>query len=293
MFLRSDFPLDLPHDPRPMLLTIFNVTTATLYFGAAVTAWMGMRKPVAAEYTDGINPPGLAKVLLWLGIALHALAIGDALWAEEGLNFGFSHAMSLIAWLALVGYVVLSNDHRLTRLAALYLAPIAVVAALLPTLLPSGRVVLYGGWEFKLHIVVAIAAYALFTVAAMHAVLMLFLERRLQSGASLALENPLPPLMRVEKMLFRLLFAAFLLLTATLITGVFFSEALFGKAMKVNYKTVFAITSWVIFAGLLFGHWKAGWRGKLAARWTLIGFVMLLLSYVVTKFIIEIVLGRV
>lgn len=276
-----------------MLLTIFNITTATLYFGAAVTAWVGMRKPVSSEFGDGINPPGLAKLLLWLGIALHAVAIVDALWVEDGLNIGFSHAMSLIAWLALLGYVVFSNDFRLTRLAALYLAPIAVVAALLPTLLPSGRVVVYGGWEFRLHIVVAIAAYALFTVAAMHAVLMLFLEKRLQSGASLTLENPLPPLMRVEKMLFRLLFAAFVLLTATLVSGVFFTEALFGKALKLNYKTVFAITSWLIFGGLLLGHWKAGWRGKLAARWTLIGFGMLLLSYVVTKFIIEIVLGRV
>jgi ABC-type uncharacterized transport system permease subunit len=63
--------------------------------------------------------------------------------------------------------------------------------------------------------------------------------------------------------------------------------------LKLNYKTVFAITSWLIFGGLLLGHWKAGWRGKLAARWTLIGFGMLLLSYVATKFIIEIVLGRV
>lgn len=276
-----------------MLLTIFNITTATLYFGAAVTAWVGMRKHVTTEFGDGYNPAGLAKLLLWLGILLHAVAIVDALWVEDGLNIGFSHAMSLIAWLALLGYVVFSNDFRLTRLAALYLAPIAVVAALLPTLLPSGRVVVYGGWEFRLHIVVAIAAYALFTVAAMHAVLMLFLEKRLQSGASLTLENPLPPLMRVEKMLFRLLFAAFVLLTATLISGVFFTEALFGKALKLNYKTVFAITSWVIFGGLLLGHWKAGWRGKLAARWTLIGFGMLLLSYVVTKFIIEIVLGRV
>jgi ABC-type uncharacterized transport system permease subunit len=276
-----------------MLLTVLNVTTAAVYLGAALTAWLGLRHAPATEYTDGINPPGLAKLLLWLGIMLHAVAIVDALWVEDGLNFGFSHASSLIVWLTLLSYVVLGNDHRLTRLAGLYLAPLAVFASLLPTLLPSGRVVEYGGWAFRLHIVVAVAAYALFAVAALHALLMLFLEKRLQTGASLTLENPLPPLMRVEKLLFRLLFAAFLLLTLTLASGVLFSEELYGRALKLSYKTVFAITSWVIFGGLLLGNWKAGWRGKIAARWTLIGFVMLLLSYVVTKFIIEIVLKRV
>ncbi len=263
-----------------MLLTVLNITTAALYLAAALTTW---RAPAA----------GAAKALLWCGLALHGVAIFDAMLAPEGLNIGFSHAISLIVWLSLLSYVLLGNDARLTRLAALYFAPVGVVAVLLPMVLPSARVVVYGGLAARLHIVVAIAAYALFTVAALHALLMLFLEKRLQSGESLALENPLPSLMRVEKLLFQLLVAAFALLTATLVSGVFFSEALFGKVLQVSYKTVFAIVSWFIFGGLLLGHWKAGWRGKLAVRWTLIGFVMLLLSYPVTKFIIEIVLKRV
>jgi ABC-type uncharacterized transport system permease subunit len=211
---------------------------------------------------------------------------------EEGWNIGFSHTTSLIGWLTLLSYVVLGNDSRLTRLAALYLAPLAIVAALLPTLLPSERVVLYGGWAFRLHIGVAIAGYALFTVAALHALLMLFLEKRLQSGTLNSFDDQLPPLMKVEKLLFRLLFAAFILLTFTLISGVFFSEAVYGKAFQVNYKTVFAAMSWLIFGGLLLGHWRAGWRGKTAVRWTLIGFVMLLLAYVGSKFVLEFMLKR-
>jgi ABC-type uncharacterized transport system permease subunit len=136
-------------------------------------------------------------------------------------------------------------------------------------------------------------AYALFTVAALHALLMLFLERQLQSGTVLSADQHLPPLLRLEKLLFQLLGVAFVLLTATIITGTFFSEELFGKPFKVGYKTVFAMTSWVIFGGLLVGHWKFGWRGKLAVRWTLFGFVLLLLSYVGSKFVSEIILGRI
>ena len=278
-----------------MLLTVLNITTAVVYLMAAIAAWVGLGRAQTTEYVDaadGTNPAGLAKILVWLGIMLHGVALFDAMFLEEGWNIGFSHTSSLIGWLTLLSYVLLGNDSRLTRLATLYLAPLAIVAALLPTLLPSERVVLYGGWAFRLHIGVAIAGYALFTVAALHALLMLFLEKRLQSGTLNSFDSQLPPLLQVEKLLFRLLFAAFILLTVTLITGVFFSEAVYGKAFQVNYKTVFAAMSWLIFGGLLLGHWRAGWRGKTAVRWTLIGFVMLLLAYVGSKFVLEFILKR-
>jgi len=67
---------------------------------------------------------------------------------------------------------------------------------------------------------------------------------------------------------------------------------LFGKAFQVSYKTVFAVLSWLIFGGLLLGHWRFGWRGRLAIRWTLIGFVALLLCYVGSKFVLEVILNR-
>ncbi|HEX9391679.1 MAG TPA: cytochrome c biogenesis protein CcsA [Usitatibacteraceae bacterium] len=265
-----------------------NLTTAFLYFIAALSAWAVHLK--AGRVTSSSPLPLL---LLWLAMLVHALALGEALFRGPGLNIGFSHAVSLIIWLSTLSYVLLGNDARLTRLAVLYLAPFAVVAAALPTLIPAEHVVMYAGWAFRLHLVVAILAYALFTVAALHALLMLFLEKRLLEGALQVGDESLPPLLRVEQLLFKLLGVAFILLSATLVTGIFFSEALFSKAFQVTHKTVFALLSWLIFAGLLLGHWRAGWRGKVAVRWTLIGFVLLLLSYVGSKFVLEIVLRRI
>jgi ABC-type uncharacterized transport system permease subunit len=97
----------------------------------------------------------------------------------------------------------------------------------------------------------------------------------------------------VERLLFQLLTFAFVLLTLTLVSGVFFSEHVFGKPFTLTHKTVFAVMSWLIFGGLLVGHWRFGWRGKLAVRWTLLGFGMLLFSYVGSKFVLEIILKRV
>ncbi|MBL8513633.1 MAG: cytochrome c biogenesis protein CcsA [Betaproteobacteria bacterium] len=224
--------------------------------------------------------------------ALHALVLFSELFTGEGINIGFSHAVSLISLLSVVAYVAIGRGNRLIAVAALYLAPLASLAVLLPLVLPGQRVLQFGGLAFKAHIVAAMLAYALFTVSAIHALLMASLEKRLHAGDIPAVLQGMPPLLRMERLLFQLLFAAFVLLTATLISGVVFSEALFGKPFQFNHKTVFAVFSWVIFGGLLLGHWRFGWRGLLAIRWTLAGFVLLLLSYMGSKFVLEILLQR-
>ena len=99
--------------------------------------------------------------------------------------------------------------------------------------------------------------------------------------------------MTLEALLFRILTLGFVLLTLTLATGFVFSEELFGKAVRFNHKTVFGIISWVIFAALLYGRYAWGWRGRKALRWTLAGFAALLLAYVGSMFVLEVILGRV
>jgi ABC-type uncharacterized transport system permease subunit len=269
-------------------------TTATFYGLTTLAAWLPPVSP--ANMTAGISPAGrlaMMRAAFVAALLSHCIALGYSLFGGDGLNIGFSHAISLIIWLVMVVYFLIGFDNKLLRLAALYLAPIAIVVALLPTMLPAQRIVHYAGFAFKLHFVVAILAYALFTVAALHALFMLFLEKRLHEGAMPPELQGMPPLLRIERLLFQLLGVAFLLLTATLVSGVFFSETLFGKAFQLSYKTVFAVFSWLIFGGLLFGQWKFGWRGKLAVRWTLIGFALLLLAYLGSKFVLEIVLGRI
>ena len=273
-------------------------TTALLYALTSIVAWWPVgvvaQTPVGASVIAVLNDRILImRAMLVIALAIHGAALGYSLFSGEGLNIGFSHAVSLIVWLVMLAYTLIGFDNQMLRIVALYLAPVAMFVAMLPMLLPAHRIVKYVDWAFRLHFVVAILAYALYTVATLHALLMLFLEKRLHEGSLPTLLQGLPPLLRLEKLLFQLLGIAFLLLTATLLTGIFFSENLFGKAFQVTYKTVFAAFSWVIFGGLLFGHWKFGWRGKLAMRWTLIGFVLLLLSYVGSKFVSEIILQRV
>ena len=100
----------------------------------------------------------------------------------------------------------------------------------------------------------------------------------------------LPPLQVMERLLFQMIGTGFALLSAALLTGFFFLEDIF--AQQLVHKTVLSIAAWVIFGVLLWGRWKFGWRGRTAIRWTLSGFIFLLLAYFGSKAVLELILTR-
>jgi ABC-type uncharacterized transport system permease subunit len=102
----------------------------------------------------------------------------------------------------------------------------------------------------------------------------------------------LPPLLTMETVLFRIIGTGFVLLTLTLISGSFFSEQIFGKAWQFNHKVLFGFISWAVFGVLLAGHHFYGWRGRKAVNWTMSGFGSLLLAYIGSKFVLEVILHR-
>ena len=270
------------------------------YAALALHFWKSRWRPASRAGRSG--PPGLAgweRGALLAPLALHGWLIAAELFLAPELRFGFAQALSVMLWLGVAIYWAESLFLRLDGCEPLILPP-AAVAVLLPALFPglatSGAHA--ASLAFKLHLALAMLAYSLFTIAMLHAVLMAVVERRLhpaRHAAHVGLGGPLahlPPLLTLERLLFHAIAAAFLLLTLTLATGFAFSEALFGRAVRIDHKTVFAIVSWGTFALLLGGRWLRGWRGRTALRWTLAGFVFLMLAYVGSRFVLEVVLGR-
>ena len=224
---------------------------------------------------------------------LHGYALYSNLFIEssEGLNFGISNSLSTIVWLIVGIHWIGSYFHNLKALQA-PIAGIAAVCVLLPRLFPSPHFLVHDHMlAFKIHLTIGLLAYSLFSIAALQALLMDFIEKRLHSAMPTLLKN-LPPLLTMETLLFRILGAGFVLLTLTLFSGVLYSEELFGKPFEFNHKTVFAFLSWAIFAVLLGGHHFYGWRGRIAVRSTMTGFIMLLLAYIGSKFVLEVILKR-
>jgi ABC-type uncharacterized transport system permease subunit len=277
----------LLHPPTLHLLA------AALYMGLAVhfwrTRWRGAVLDQPVKGLAGWERAWLAAALVFHGatVALDIFPHGS-----EGMRFGFAVSLSMMTWLAVALYWIESFYARMEGLQMLGL-PLAAVCGLLPWMLPGHHLVANAASPvFRLHFLMAMLAYSLFTLAALHAILMAVTEKRLHRGRLTPLFAGLPPLLTMETLLFRLINTAFVLLTLTLASGVLFSEQIFGKALPFNHKTIFALLSWLIFGALLIGRRRYGWRGRTALRWTLAGFVVLLLAYVGSRFVLEVILGR-
>lgn len=234
--------------------------------------------------------------IAWL---LHAAALWSDLVAPAALRLGFATMLSATLWISVGIYWFENRNFALDGLRVMVL-PCAAVAVFLPLAFPGSLVLLEDRSPlFSWHIVIAMLAYSTLTIAAFHAVLMALQETRLhahsvasKSSWFAAAIDRLPALLTMEKLLFRLIAFGFALLTLTVLSGVIFSEQLFGIAFKWDHKNLFTMLSWALFGLLLAGRTWRGWRGRTALTFTLSGFATLFLAYVGSRFVLEVVLHR-
>jgi ABC-type uncharacterized transport system permease subunit len=264
----------------------------------------------------GASPGGARRggrpvntLLVLAGLVLHAGAIAIAMTGaierlpdgapSSGLHYGFAQALSVTLWF---GLVLLWLDGLRMRVEALQtvLLPAAAMAVLLPLFFPGANLSRLAGQPlFVPHLLMGTLAYGVLLLAALHAALMTAAARALHGavGAQRSVFarwfDQLPPLMALERILFRFITAGFVLLTLTTLSGMVFSEQVFGRPMRIDHKTVFTLIAWVLFGVLLIGRARWGWRGRTALRLTLSGFVVLMLAYVGSHFVSEVILQRV
>lgn len=225
-------------------------------------------------------------VTAWL---LHGLLLVLGL-LNEPARFGFAPALSVTVWLVAAVYAVETRVYPQLEVhwALSALGAAAIVMALFfpgQVLHPSAS-----AW-LPLHWALGIASYGLFAAAALHAWLMNRTEDRIRHATQAHIGLPL---LTLERLTFRFVAAGFVLLTATLLLAMVFRDSLYGSGAtwKWDHKTIFSILSWLTFATLLIGRARFGWRGRQAARLLYIGSGLLLLAYVGSRFVIEVILSR-
>ncbi len=271
---------------------VFYLITSLMYAALGVYFWRTRWTPATASSANREGAKAFENVLVLVPLSLHAMLLYGSVFAADGIRLGVGNALSVIVWLTVLIYWLGSLFYNIEGLQAMVM-PVAAVCAFLPAVFPVTRALPNTGLAvFNLHLLIAMLAYSLFTIASLHVLLMALLERRLHGGNLPGALQKLPPLLTMETLLFRIIMAGFVLLTLTLASGIVYSEELFGKAMRFNHKVVFGILSWLIFAALLGGRHLYGWRGRVAVRWTLTGFIMLVLAYVGSRFVLEVILGR-
>lgn len=282
---------------------IVNFPTLAPWTLACMAGSMALYATVAAHARRLMRPGAhhmgwrLNTALLVLAWLLHAAALALVLLIPP--RFGFAAALSMTALLAVLLYVAESHVYPPLRHLRQWLA--VVCAATLPLMwlfadkpLPAGT----SAW-LPLHLALGIVSYGLFALAVLHAWLMARAEQRLRirptggviaAGAAVDL-----PLLTLERLTFRFVQAGFVLLTITIAQGVLLYDQLLGAhghSAGMAHKMVFAVLSWLVFAVLIGGRWHYGWRGQRAVRMVYAGAVCLLLSYIGTQFVLQVLLQR-
>ena len=260
---------------------IFAVISLFVLYTAS--AWVMLR----SVQKPRLEPLGWALILL--ALIGHSDAIMHTMRVNGPFSIGVPEAMSLLAWTLAVLACLICIERQYRVLGAILLAFAALGAAVTGT----GHNVAEStapGWELTAHILLSMGAAALLFAAAVTAMLLVFLDRRLRTRRIIDLPSDMPPLDALEKLLFRLIGAGFGLLTLALFTGFVFVTNLFTQ--NLVQKTVLSLIAWLLFGVLLIGRMRYGWRGRSAVRWTLSGFGILAVAYFGVKFVLEDVLGR-
>ncbi len=254
--------------------------------------------------TPIVKASPFARLGLLLAIVLHGIALQNTILQDGNLRVGWSLALSAAVWIGMIVFWLESLIIRIDGL-QLLLLPTGAIVCVLAAAFPQSQVLAHANDAgLRIHLLIALLAYALVTIAALQAMLMSGLDRRLHfplnevahtgtfRRAVGRLLDAQPPLLAQEQVLFRLIWIAYAALTLTLISGAVISLSYSGKWLPLDHKSIFTLLSWLTFGILLIGRYVRGWRGRTALRYTLVGFAFVVLAYTGSRFVIEVILQR-
>tara|TARA_R110001583_G_scaffold173287_1_gene327270 strand:- start:119503 stop:120297 length:795 start_codon:yes stop_codon:yes gene_type:complete len=203
---------------------------------------------------------------------------------EDGWDLSLFSTLAVATWLMAFIALILGSKQKYAH-PGIVIYPVVALSLILKTSVPSEPTTILTNPALEWHILLSLAAYSLFTLAALQAIILAIQEQQLRQRHLVGLMRKLPPLQSMETTLFQLISAGFILLTLGLTAGLFFIQDIF--AQHLIHKTVLSLIAWCVFAMLLQGRLRYGWRGKTAIKWTLIGFIFLVFAYFGSKFVLE------
>ena len=233
-------------------------------------------------------------IILILGIfalSLHADILNQSIFLQTGFDVGFFNIISIIGWLVALIVLITSFFQPIQQL-LLVLYPIAAITIPLEQLFPSDRILDQSlPMGLRIHILLSISAYSLLMIGTLQALLLAVQDKFIKSKQISKVIDILPPLQIMEQLLIQIIVIGFFLLSLSLTTGIMFIDNLFEQ--HLIHKTTLSMLAWMVYAILLWGRWSLGWRGRRITRWVLVGFIILILAYTGSKFVLELLLQRV
>ena len=279
-------PVCLAHPYNMSSSSLLVVACIAIYCVCTYLVWRDAKSSIAESRSAYTIP-----VLTGLVIVLHGALLHQNIYSENGPNISLGLAISMAGWVSVFLHLCISLIRQNINLGIIVM-PIGLIAVTIGAIstsqklsfdqIPEGM-----GW----HIALAVPTYGVLCVAFAQACLLIVQDRMLHrpnQGTGLL---SLPAIQTMETNLYWLTLAGFLLMTVNLVMGMASNYRNYGVLFNFNHHILLSILAWVGFASLLIGRKIAGWRGEIAAKWTIISFGVLFLAYFGTRFVNDILLG--
>ena len=226
----------------------------------------------------------LASGLLGGGFGLQTAVLGYRLSRQMFLWWGdVATSLELLSWAIIAVYLAVIWRYRIEALAA-FIVPLAFLAAAsagMPVTTPARFPLAVQHVWLGLHIVLALLGYAALTLTFCTGVMYLIQEHQLKSKRPGAWYHNLPSLTLLDDLNAKALLLGFPLLTQGIITGSVWAKYVYGAYLHWSLTSLPLLLAWFMYALLLGGRRVLGWQGRKAARATVGGFIVVLVSYFV------------
>ena len=222
-----------------------------------------------------------------LGIALiaiiaHIHILASQLWTTQGIVLNVPNIISLASF-CFVSIITLSSLHKPVINLFVFFFPIAAISVLTTTIWNSDHSATNLELGMIFHIIISIIAYSALMISAVQAIFLWVQNHQLKNNISGKLSQLLPSLQSMERLLFDLILMGFLLLSLSILSGVIFRGFIELTSPEFMQKMIFTLIAWIIYLALLLGHLILGWRGVVASKLTITGFIFILIAIIGTK----------
>jgi cytochrome c-type biogenesis protein CcsB len=197
---------------------------------------------------------------------------------------------SLFAWAIVGSYLAFQLKFNI-RILGTFVSPLAVVFMLLSSAIPSQVIPnskLFKSFWLTLHVATMFIGMAIFALAFCAGIMYLLQERQIKTKSFGLLYRRLPSLEVLDSLNYVCLTFGFPLITIGLISGFVYAGAVWSSFWHWDPKEVLSVVTWLIYAVLLHERLAVGWRGRRAAIMAIIGFSVILVTFVGTSVILKV-----
>lgn len=217
------------------------------------------------------------------------MSIAITIWAlivispvtQKGVNFTLASGIALASIIIQTIYAFGVLRHGIHGL-GLFVLPITGLPLVMIPFLPQAHIARWIHTSSLLetgHLLISLLAYAILTLAAVHALMQLLLDRALKKKQMGSITNAMPSLIEIHAHMFAQVRLATWLVGISILTGLSWQWIELHRFALFSHKVLLALFSFAVLILVLSKRHQARWTGSAASKLVIAAYALLLLAY--------------